>query len=364
MDNLSIKSLGEVIELKYGKPISPNERDSNGKNPIYGANGVLGMTDKYLIDDEAIIVGRKGSAGQVNRVSGKFWPSDVTYYVVGNGHADVDYIYYLLRYLDLPKLAKGVKPGLNRNDVYEMNVAMPTISDQRKIAQNLLQADILMQKRNLSISLFDEYLSSVFLQMFGDPINNPKNWELKKFGSIGTLDRGISKHRPRNAPELLNGAHPLIQTGDVANSGIYIETYKSTYSDIGLKQSKKWPKGTLCITIAANIAKTGILNFDACFPDSVVGFVPDTNQTNNIFIHFWMSFLQEMLEKNAPESAQKNINLKILRELDVIMPPVILQNKFLEIVRSTETIKQKMLKQLDEIKIHSQSLMQMSFNSR
>ncbi len=153
-----------------------------------------------------------------------------------------------------------------------------------------------------------------------------------KFSEVGTLDRGKSKHRPRNAPELLGGIHPLIQTGDVANSGGYITEYFSTYSDIGLAQSKMWKKGTLCITIAANIAKTGILTFDACFPDSVVGFQP--NQHVEVeFIQHWLGFLQKQLEETAPEVAQKNINLAILRDLDVIIPDKALQMKFKGVVK-------------------------------
>jgi len=184
--------------------------------------------------------------------------------------------------------------------------------------------------------------------MFGDPVLNTKNWKTLKFEEIGTLERGKSKHRPRNAPELLGGIHPLIQTGDVSNAGTYIETFSSTYSDLGLSQSKKWPKGTLCITIAANIAKTGILTFDACFPDSVVGFIPNEKLTNNEFILFWMSFLQKSLEEMAPESAQKNINLEILRKLDVIVPPIDIQEKFAQQVRKAELVKKKYKEQLSK----------------
>lgn len=143
---------------------------------------------------------------------------------------------------------------------------------------------------------------------------------MQKFGEVGTLDRGISKHRPRNAPELLGGSHPLVQTGEVANCDGYIRSYTSTYSDLGLRQSKMWPAGTLCITIAANIAKTGILTFEACFPDSVVGFRADDPATVE-YVRVWLSFLQKALEDSAPESAQKNINLAILRGLNIPLPP-------------------------------------------
>ena len=96
-----------------------------------------------------------------------------------------------------------------------------------------------------------------------------------------------------------------------------------------------WDKGTLCITIAANIAKTAILEFDACFPDSVVGFIAN-ERTNNIFVHYWFSFFQAILESQAPESAQKNINLKILSELKVIVPEKRKQDQFASFVKLTD----------------------------
>lgn len=184
--------------------------------------------------------------------------------------------------------------------------------------------------------------------MFGDPVINSKGWEKKKLNELGKLARGKSKHRPRNAPELLGGQYPLVQTGDIANAGIYLKEYTQTYSELGLKQSKMWNKGTLCITIAANIAKTSILTFDACFPDSIVAFIPN-NKTNNMFIQFWISFLQKILEDSAPESAQKNINLKILSEQSVIVPPIELQNQFAEFVNQVDKLKFEMENSLKEL---------------
>jgi len=99
-----------------------------------------------------------------------------------------------------------------------------------------------------------------------------------------------------------------------------------------------WPAGTLCITIAANIAKTGILTFDACFPDSVVGFQPNDSATTE-YVQLWLSFLQATLEANAPESAQKNINLAILRGLDISVPPLPLQREFAAQVAAVERLK-------------------------
>ena len=152
-------------------------------------------------------------------------------------------------------------------------------------------------------------------------------WPVKPLGEIGELDRGRSRNRPRNDPALLGGSYPLIQTGDIANSGGRITQYTQTYSELGLSQSKMWPAGTLCITIAANIANTGVLEFDACFPDSVVGFVPSADTTTE-YVQFLLTQLRSVLEAGATQVAQKNINLKMLRSLVVPVPPIDLQNRF------------------------------------
>lgn len=246
--------------------------------------------------------------------------------VFRNNRFDVNYLRHFLIsdpfHAQFMRTVSGVGGSLLRArpaQVAQIEIPLPPLPEQRRIAAILDKADALRSKRREAIAQLDSLAQSIFIEMFGDPIKNPRNWSLKKLGEVGNLDRGVSKHRPRNAPELLGGPYPLIQTGDVANSDGYIRTHTSTYSEFGLKQSKLWPAGTLCITIAANIAKTGVLTFDACFPDSVVGFTANEKSTTE-YVRVWLSFLQKMLEDSAPESAQKNINLAILRDLNVPLP--------------------------------------------
>ena len=148
-----------------------------------------------------------------------------------------------------------------------------------------------------------------------------ESWEKFKFNELGTLERGRSKHRPRNDPKLFGGKYPFIQTGDVARSGMYITEHTQTLSELGAEQSKLFPKGTLCITIAANIGDVSILTYDCCFPDSVVGFTPN-ERTLSEYIYYLMSTLQREIEANAPATAQKNINLRILNDLLLDIPSV------------------------------------------
>jgi type I restriction enzyme S subunit len=219
-----------------------------------------------------------------------------------------------------------------------LSVPAPPLPEQRRIAEILDKADALRAKRRAALAQLDTLTQSIFLDMFGDPILNTRGWPKKKLSELGTVERGVSKHRPRNAPELLGGPYPFVQTGDVANCDGYIRKFTSTYSEAGLRQSRMWPAGTLCITIAANIAKTGVLTFEACFPDSVVGFCAADPATVE-FVRGWLSFLQASLEDRAPESAQKNINLEILRGLDVPTPERELQRAFTRRIAAVERLK-------------------------
>jgi type I restriction enzyme S subunit len=160
------------------------------------------------------------------------------------------------------------------------------------------------------------------------PFDLPRGWAWALFPELGKFGRGKSKHRPRNDPALFDGGtHLMIQTGDVARSQGVITTYTGKYNDAGLAQSMKWPKGTMCITIAANIADSGILDFDACFPDSVVGFQPATAFDNARYFEYFVRTAKANLLEFAPATAQKNINLEILTSVLISLPPLAEQHR-------------------------------------
>lgn len=160
------------------------------------------------------------------------------------------------------------------------------------------------------------------------PLELPDCWAWAQFPDLGEFGRGKSRHRPRNDRSLfVGGKHRLVQTGDVARANGTIQTYTSLYNDVGLAQSRMWPAGTLCITIAANIADSGILGFDACFPDSVVGFIPSYPIPSARYFEYFMRTAKEHLEQFAPSTAQKNINLGILEQVWIPIPPLAEQRR-------------------------------------
>lgn len=184
------------------------------------------------------------------------------------------------------------------------------------------------------------------------PFELPKGWVWCRLPDLGELARGKSKHRPRNDPALyVDGKYPLVQTGDVSRSNGAIKTFTALYNELGVKQSRFWPKGTLCITIAANIADSGILEFDACFPDSVVGYSPFISEIPVKYFDFFMRTMKSSLERYAPSTAQKNINLDILSQVFVPCPPL---NEFERIVRKVEAL----FSLLDQLKSCLQSAQQ------
>lgn len=170
-------------------------------------------------------------------------------------------------------------------------------------------------------ALFESHLQSVFYHR-GD------GWVAKTLEEISTtFGRGKSKHRPRNEPKLYGGKYPFIQTGDVRNAEHFVTEYSQTYSEMGLAQSKLWPKGTICITIAANIAETAILDFDACFPDSVIGVVPDPKQADIGFVEYLLQSFKARLQSLGKGSAQANINMGTFEHERFPFPSVAVQKE-------------------------------------
>lgn len=165
-----------------------------------------------------------------------------------------------------------------------------------------------------------------------------KNWPTKTLADLGTFKRGKSKHRPRNDIRLFSdGKIPLIQTGDVRHANLYINEHSSSYNKFGLVQSKLWPKGTLCITIAANIAETAILSYDMCFPDSIVGFNAYEKECSEHFMHYIFSYIRSSIQSRIQGSIQDNINIEYLTGLNFKIPEKFLRRGITKVLSDLDT---------------------------
>ncbi|MBD2544906.1 restriction endonuclease subunit S [Planktothricoides raciborskii] len=181
-------------------------------------------------------------------------------------------------------------------------------------------------------------------------------WRQYYLTELGTLNRGKSKHRPRWAEHLYGGPYPFIQTGDIAAANKYINSYQQTYSEDGLAQSKLWDKNTLCITIAANIAEVAILNFPACFPDSILGFIPDDKKADLDFIFYTLTFFKDRIKKLAIGSVQDNINIGTFNNIKFSCPPLQEQKRIAAVLSCLDDKIENLRKQNETLEKIAQTL--------
>ena len=283
---------------------------------------------------------------------------------------DRDYLFYQLLHLqpEIAGRAGAVFASINKTEISELSIAVAPMSEQKRIVAILdtAFAQIATAKANAEMNLqnaralFESYLNKLFTEQ-------GEGWSKKTLAEIATsFGRGKSRHRPRNAPHLYGGKYPFIQTGDIRNADHIITEYSQTYSEDGLAQSKLWPKGTICITIAANIAETAILGFDACFPDSVIGVVAKPEEADVDFIEYLLQSFKARIQSLGKGSAQANINLSTFENEKFPFPSVAKQKQFvikLDMLRdetqSLESFYQQKLTTLNELR---KSLLQQAFS--
>ncbi len=155
-----------------------------------------------------------------------------------------------------------------------------------------------------------------------------REWKGFRLDELGFVGRGRSRHRPRNDARLYGGPYPFIQTADIMAADPYITGYSQTYSEFGLQQSKLWPPKTLCMTIAgANTAQTAILTFEACFPDSVIGFIPDEKKADLHFVKYSLDLMKDRFRAVTRGATQDNLSLDKLLSFPIQMPPLLVQQR-------------------------------------
>jgi len=321
-----IKPLGEVLEIQNGYAF-----DSKGFNPTTGLPLIRirslkagietetyfdGDYDKrYMVKAGDLLIGMDGEFGcyewrgkpallnqrvcRLQGFSGELLPKFLFYGVNDHLKAIEDVTGY------------ATVKHLSSKQILGIRFPVPSLPEQQRIVGVLDEAFAGLTtaqahaEKNLqnARALFESHLQSVFTR-------KGEGWVEKRLEEVSTtFGRGKSRHRPRNAKHLYGGKYPFVQTGDIRNADHIITEYSQTYSEAGLTQSKLWPKGTICITIAANIAETAILGFDACFPDSVIGLVADPQKADNGFIEYLLQSFKVYIQALGQGAAQANINM-------------------------------------------------------
>jgi type I restriction enzyme S subunit len=283
--------------------------------------------------------------------------------------------FYLKYFLDSPSSFDyynsfqkgGTVNFITKKMIANLDVPYPIIEEQKQIVAILDQAFTAIDQAKANIEknivnakeLFQSKLNDIFSQK-GD------GWEEKTLKEISIdFGRGKSKNRPRNDAKLFGGKYPFVQTGDIRNTGKILKTFSQTYNETGLAQSKLWKKGTICITIAANIAETAILDFDSCFPDSMIGLVVDTQKADSNYTYYALQFLKSRLQELGKGSAQDNINLGTFQKQYFPFPSIKKQKEIVIILdninKQTVEVQSKYQRKLFGLEELKKSILQKAF---
>ncbi|EFH1082153.1 restriction endonuclease subunit S [Escherichia coli] len=334
--------------------IKPGDLDLGG----YIINTADTLTEKGLslvptLPANSVVVTCIGNLGKVGITAKKSASNQQINALIPSEKLNVKFVYYqiltLKPWLESQSAATTIAI-VNKSKFSQAPFKFPPLAEQKIIAEKLdtLLAQVNSTKARLEqipqiLKRFRQAVLHVAVsgkltekwRLGNATLENSYEWKVQSLSDLGVLARGKSKHRPRNDPRLFGDKYPFIQTGEVANSSGRIKGASKFYSEFGLSQSKLFPKDTLCITIAANIADTAILEIEACFPDSVVGFISDKDKSHVSFVKYLIDVNKDNLEAFAPATAQKNINLKVLNELKLPIPDIKEQR---EIVRRVEQL--------------------------
>jgi type I restriction enzyme, S subunit len=336
VDGWRIVTLGEVLHLQIDAvPVDPTQY-----YPISGVYGfgrgliarepLLGSQTTYKVfhrlhENDYVLSQVKGWEGALARVTAEFdgWylsPQFPTFRA-NPDYLDIRYLEWYCRqrkvWEQLRRKSRGIgarRETISAEKFLTLQIPLPPLDEQRRIVAHIdALAGRIAEARGLragAVEEGEELINAELIAIFSQLLQS----QSIRLDKAANLERGRFSHRPRNEPRFFGGNHPWIQIGEIQSAGKYIYSYTETLNDDGLAISKKFPKGTLLISIAATIGAVGILDFDCCVPDSIVAITPYTGHQSE-FIYYYLLYLRSYLERIAPQSAQKNINLRILTEL-------------------------------------------------
>lgn len=315
------------------------------RNLLVGTRVGVGKTAVNLVD---IAISQDLTAGIVNKES--FSPEYLALYLQTNRCQAI---------FSLQKRGATIK-GIPREDLYQIEIASPPLAEQRAIAAVLGKIQAAVEVQDKLVSTLKELKAATMAKLFREGLHRerlkqteigeiPESWEVVRLEDVANIERGKFAHRPRNDPRFYGGSFPFIQTGDVTKCSGRIRTYTQTLNEEGLAISRIFPKGTIVLTIAANIGDTGILEFDSAFPDSLVGITPDQSM-NPVFLEYYLRTQKPEMDRLAPKGTQKNINIQFLRPWPTLRPSLEEQQKIARALRSLDDKLEVAEKRRDTIK--------------
>lgn len=348
--------LDNVVEFKNGKFLSKSEFNDRGLCPVYGSNGIIGRTNKYLYDDKLIIIGRMGSCGEVNICKEKAWIIDNTVIlrpIVSK--IDFNYLVFFLRTATSKIKKSGTsQPLITQTQIRNVSIPVPSLGTQRKIASILDKCESARTKRKEANRLTDEFLKFVFLEMFGDPLRNPKNLKVVVLLNVAKITMGQS---------------PPFSTYNEHRNGLPFYQGKAEFGEV-YPLVKKWcsepqrcaQKNDVLMSVRAPVGPTNLAPTDCCIGRGLCAI--SGREINHLFLFYQLRLMEPAILSRQQGSTFGAIRREDVERTKVIYPEKELQQKFADIVQKVEKLKEKQRESEKELDNLFNSLMQRVFNGK
>ena len=364
----------DVLKIINGRN-QRNVENPNGRYPIYGSGGVMSYADDYLCEKDTVIIGRKGTINSPIYVDKPFWNVDTAFGLRPDERMLFPkYLYYFCERFDFEALNTTVTiPSLTKANLLKIEMPLPPLSVQQKIADILDRTVALIKKRKAQVAKLDLLVKSQFIEMFGDPATNPMGWEqttVQDLVNRGILEKPLDgnhgeKH-PKSSDYVEEGV-PFVMANNLIDG---VVDFSSCYY-IPRSQAEKLDKGfakcgDVLITHKGTIGRTAILEncFDYIMLTPQVTYYRIKNNLNNRFLksYFDSGYFQDMMAHLASAgSTRAYIGITAQRELPILLPPIDLQNQFATFIHAVEKSKSEMRQGLDKLELLYKSLIQKCF---
>ena len=325
--------------------VERGNKKTNPQYPYYGANGIVDFIDEYIFDEELLCIAEDGGNWGYKQncsyiVNGKYWVNNHVHVLKPKKNIEIKYLMYYLNYTDLTSYITGTTRGkLTRTALDKIQINLPELEIQREIVIILDKINNLIKKNKKRIIYLEELVKSRFIEMFGDPIKNEKGWKVSNFGknfevsSGGTPSTKISEYWE-------NGNISWIGS-NLCQNKILNENDGKYITELGYENSsaKLYAKGTILIAlVGATIGKTALLKFPTATNQNIAGVEVDNNKFSSDFVFFVAQLLYPKFQ-GIGKNKFKMANLKFIKDLPIIIPPLSLQNEFSQFVEKTDKLK-------------------------
>jgi len=332
----------DIATLKRGYDLPVQNRVA-GNVPIFAANGQNGTHNQVKKLGPGVVTGRSGTIGKVHYVNGEYWPLNTSLYVTDFHGNHPRWVFYMLQAFRLERYVEGAGvPTLNRNLVHGEKIPLPPLNEQKRIAAILDKADSLRRKRQQAIQLADQFLRSVFLDLFGDPVTNPKGWEVCPMSHMAEVITGNTPSRKQ--PEYYGDYIEWIKSDNINTPSNFLTTSRENLSVQGYKVGRKVPEGSTLITCIAGsfecIGNAAFADREVCFNQQINALVPLT--VKPWFLYGLILFSKKKIQAASTNAMKGMVSKGTLEKIEMIFPPIELQEKFEELFDKHRKLTSKM----------------------